>query len=79
MASNSQRSERAKVSPVAERNQAEWYNHKQNSFFMHVPAKQEGGVAAQSNCANERFPRWLVQKTQKNRLYIRQYCSSRIL
>lgn len=51
-----ERAKRAEVAPVFERDQAERDDDQENGLFVHVPAEEEGGVAAESDGADERFP-----------------------
>lgn len=51
-----ERLEGAVVPAVFERDQAERDDDQENGLFVHVPAEEEGGVAAESDGADERLP-----------------------
>lgn len=56
MAGYCQGTERTKMPPVLESDQAEGNNDEENGFFMNMPSKEERRVAAESDCSNESIP-----------------------
>lgn len=56
MACHCQRSECAEVAAVLECDQAKGDDDQKHGFLVDVPAKEERGIAAQSNCADECVP-----------------------
>lgn len=62
MTGHGKRSEGSEISAVLQCEEAEGYNDQQDSFLMHMPAKEEGSVAAECQSANKDFPRWFEEK-----------------
>ena len=62
MPCNGQRSERAKVPTVFQRQQAERYNHQKDGLFVDMPSKKEGCVAAQGHSSDKGLPGRLEEK-----------------
>lgn len=56
MTCDRQWSECAEVASIFECNEAEWDNDQKNSLFVDVPAKEEGGISAESDSSDKRFP-----------------------
>lgn len=65
MPGNGQGSKGTKVSTVPEADQGEGDEDQEDGFFVDVPAKEEGGVGAQSDGANKRFPVWLEEEANE--------------
>ncbi len=68
MSCDCQRSKGAKVSPILECQQAEWNDHKEDSFLMNMPAEQKRRVAAKRDGADECFPCWLDKQFDQSEL-----------
>jgi len=64
MASYCQGAKRAEEPAVMQRNQAERDDDKKNRLLVDMPAEKEGRVAAERDCADERFPSRFIEQSK---------------
>lgn len=65
-----ERSECAEISPVFERDQAEWDDDQEDGFLVDVISEKERGVSAQRDRADKRFPVWPKPELDQRELYM---------
>lgn len=68
MAGDGQRAKSPEIPAILESYQTEGNDHKQDCFFVDVPAKEEGCVTAERHSTDKSFPGGLVEETEKDRL-----------
>lgn len=68
MSGNCQRSEGTEVTTILECDQTEGNDNEEDGLFVHMPAKQEGGIATESDRSDKSIPRRTQPKFNKTQL-----------
>lgn len=67
-----QRPEGSEVTAIFEGKKAKRNDDKQNCLLVHMPAKKKRGIATESDCTNECFPRRLKEEFDQENLLLYQ-------